>query len=246
MVSLINSRYKMAYILKFDSVKMIYFAIPKAANTSIRHFLSQFMGADPSISYKNIHQQIQWDGLNRSEARMINKDYLSFTVTRNPWDKVVSVYSNKICGDKFHKPLSKFGFSPDMNFKSFIDLLSKIPDKGNDIHLTSQWGLLQHQGKLLPQLIFDISELHKLEFLIKSWSSHNGVEASGNIKVTNQSVLSNNFIDFMNDQSFDHGKKSFFFMRAKDDLLSNKNFFKDKIYTRYKKDIDFFGYEFPY
>jgi chondroitin 4-sulfotransferase 11 len=95
-------------------------------------------------------------------------DLFRFTVVRNPWDRLVSCYYNKVVQVREERHpwiLGRFGdaFHPDMNFAAFAMAVMKIPDDASDEHFASQWHLLNYRGK--PPLDF----IGRFENLSSDW-----------------------------------------------------------------------------
>lgn len=163
----------MSYILNFPNQRLVYFAIPKSANTSIKHWLLPLVGDDPlqyskNGKFRNIHKQVPWTTINKLEFLDIKNQTLSFAVTRNPWERLVSVYKDKVLR-RLHDPFKKLGFSDTMTILEFAELVSEINDQEADIHFKSQWLFITHRGHLLPNLIFDINQHNVPKTLIDNY-----------------------------------------------------------------------------
>lgn len=109
--------------------------IPKNACSSVRQIIrKQIEGKDdieydlkklkklPKINYINIHRF---------------QDYFWFAFLRNPFDRVISAYNDKVLGkqgDEIYKAL----YNPGMSFTDFITYISITSDEYIDWHLKSQ------------------------------------------------------------------------------------------------------------
>jgi hypothetical protein len=83
--------------------------------------------------------------------------YRSFAVVRNPYDRIVSCYFDKIVGAgsnpgpsagfvRYNQLLGKQIFRNDMGFLEFIRVISRIPDFAADAHFRCQRTFLPLQG----------------------------------------------------------------------------------------------------
>ena len=115
--------------------RFVYFEVPKTGTTSLKGLLTQVAAAE----------------------RMPNRlgfleypDYRRFAFVRNPWDRLLSCYLEKIKKDQtfenqnftrgIPRKFLKFGdaFFAGMSFVEFARVVSKIPDKYADGHFASQ------------------------------------------------------------------------------------------------------------
>ncbi len=162
------------------SRKLLYVAVPKAASRSLLHFLmgEQARGEiGPAIIYKK-----STDALFRSHPEA--RDYFKFTVVRNPWSRVVSVYNQKIRSDD---PLmavrlmnGRNGLFPNMSFDEFVEWLcsEEGADEKADRHWLSQHKLLGMAGPEPVRYDF-IGNLERLSVDLDTLSAKLGVPLSG-------------------------------------------------------------------
>jgi len=79
-----------------------------------------------------------------TEKEIINLThrYRKIIVVRNPWKRVVSFYTDKICIQDNWLPalnvLTKENYSKDITFREFVCNLEQVPDNALEIHLQSQ------------------------------------------------------------------------------------------------------------
>lgn len=125
--------------------KFIYFSIFKNASSTIRHFILKNLLNEPELKYN--WQQIATFSNYSNEIKVIkNKkeiyttkyyDYFWFIFFRNPYDRVVSVYNDKVLAipkDQIYEGL----YNPKMKLYEFIDFVAGTSDNKIDIHLKSQ------------------------------------------------------------------------------------------------------------
>ena len=223
----------MSFILKFEKQKLIYFAIPKSANSSIKHWLFPLMEIQKSNliktdNFSNIHQQVPWNTINKLQFQELKSDYLSFTVIRNPWERTLSVYKEKILR-RLHKPYSDLGITQKMSLLEYAEFLHQINDQDADVHMKSQWIFINHKGQLLPDMVFDIKGMKLAAKTINGYLSPNTL---GEIPKENQNTTHNYSFNELISKS---GNKN-----------SNTEKFNELIADRYKQEIRLFGYQSPY
>jgi len=140
--------------------KFIYYPIPKVACSSLKVAISEIMGIElfddrpHATRFPEIH-------LNQSN----HIDYFKFAFVRNPWDRLVSCYKDKILYCTDHKGIRdayngqlppfmrKYPFEKGMSFSSFVEAVSLIPDKDAEDHFVSQITFLSHNGKLVTDFL---------------------------------------------------------------------------------------------
>lgn len=114
-------------ILISDKYKFIYYPVNKAASTTLCQILS-------SIDRKRRY-------INPVKESYRYKDYQSyyhFTFVRNPWDRLVSCYKDKIL--KEDRNLIKRVYKIDrIRFDDFVKMVGKTPDYFSNTHFVSQY-----------------------------------------------------------------------------------------------------------
>lgn len=117
--------------------KYIYYGVPKVASISIRKMLAEFDGIEwifpPSSNTK--FEYVSQNGA-------LKYPYFKFAFVRNPWDRLVSCYADKVIGGyKFNYHGMKFA---GMEFKEFAKLVCSINDNRSDGHFKSQHTFIKH------------------------------------------------------------------------------------------------------
>jgi chondroitin 4-sulfotransferase 11 len=133
--------------------RAIYLFIPKVACSSIKKVIADTLGIppyDPSQPDKYIHRRI-YPYAKRARIYGAYKDYFKFSFVRNPFDRLVSCYSNKLAQDKYlnneyftngvARIFKKYKglFWGGMSFEDFAASVAQIPDNRADPHIRSQW-----------------------------------------------------------------------------------------------------------
>jgi chondroitin 4-sulfotransferase 11 len=134
--------------------KLIYIYLPKVACSSIKKSLFPIFDIDENINphIANFPKRLTWD-------KLTDNKYYIFTFVRNPWDRLVSFYRDKIrgvykMGDiEYYRACFGARFYAGMTFEELARLICKIPDSIAEIHFRSQTCSLIHNGKLLPDFI---------------------------------------------------------------------------------------------
>jgi hypothetical protein len=150
----------------------MYFAIPKVACSSLKSvcvdLLHVRMPADawkPELFYTD-----KFDHLIDKHEILLSKrdvarypDYWRFAFVRNPWDRLVSCYAEKIRADGdeenfvggVSKVLLSYGvFRAGMSFEEFVDAVVAIPEEEAEPHFHSQHEFLtDRSGNLLVDFV---------------------------------------------------------------------------------------------
>ena len=162
----------------FDDRRIVYISIPKVACTSIKLAIeggrAEIKSSDEGAM--SIHKKLTSrcaHSLNRHTA-----GYFVFAFVRNPFDRLVSCYEDKVrkpvqhngqyffssdYNKVFLKKLLGAAFHADMSFDEFVRLVARIPDIIADGHFKSQYSSLYRNGRRVPHFV------GKFENLIDDW-----------------------------------------------------------------------------
>ena len=148
--------------------KTIYFFIPKVACSSLKIVCSDLLGIappNPAMPHRGAHIR-DYPFVKREEIPSRYNDYFKFCFVRNPWDRLVSCYHNKISKDKdlndrwFEKGVERFflrygdAFRGGMSFTKFVEEICRIPDSIANDHFRSQYTFITDpDGDLLVDFI---------------------------------------------------------------------------------------------
>ena len=87
-------------------------------------------------------------------ARMRRGTHFSFSFVRNPFDRLVSAYNNKILElDDVPGPMQAMGLKHGMAFSAFLECIATTSDADLDVHLLPQSNILCLDGQLIPSFI---------------------------------------------------------------------------------------------
>lgn len=150
-----------------------------------------------------------------------------FTFVRNPYDRIVSCYEQKVNRKKdkiyyrdFDNFLSKHPKikKGQTSFKEFVKILSKVPDYKADQHIRSQYTFLtDKKGRLISDFV--------------GKSEHLNQDCKKVCKI----------LGIKNPPKFPHKNKS---RRKKDYKRYYDKETRELVQKRYQKDLEIFGYKF--
>lgn len=214
--------------LVLHNPNIIYVTVPKAANTSIKHRLFKlYYDVDLSTSDESsqrVHNNSYGAACDKQFVIDNRDKYISFTFVRNPWDRTVSLYNNKIKSPNGRGSRSIVKKHPElqigMPFDHFIKQLKKIDvnDMVNtELHLRSQHTWTHDDGVQVPEFI------GKVEDIDEQWPNlcrQLGLCDAPLDKKNKSEQTKNSYKDYYNDET------------------------KQIIAEIYKTDIEIFNYEF--
>ena len=151
-----------------ETPRVGFIEIPKVASRSINHVLLTASTNEDSSQYdvekvKEVTEQIS-KHIKQKEIRMEFSDCYIFSFVRNPYERLVSCYKNKVLN--FPREEDYFGYcgiKKDDTLDQFIQKVSQIPDAQADRHFRSQSWFLYDEDKLIPDFV------GKLENIIDDW-----------------------------------------------------------------------------
>ena len=154
-----------------DALKLVYLSVPKAACTAIKLALAKAMGIEFGPDEDRelaIHHHPQW-GWAQNHLPKKQSGYYRFTFVRNPFERLVSCYRQKIRATAlaagqaplFHNYF--FAMPANCSFADFAQRVNRIPDALADSHFKSQYALL-YRGKERQ-----VDYIGKLEQLAADW-----------------------------------------------------------------------------
>ena len=150
-----ETKHKKHYVTRSDTNKMIYFINPKCACTTIKAFLAATdltLDVDPT----KIGQDGAFGKVDRIEDVSPYPDYFKFTFVRNPWDRLVSCYLEKVIGQRRWIEI----FGPTPSFADFVRVVHGIPDEEADIHYRSQYlNVTDGAGELVVDFVGRVENL---------------------------------------------------------------------------------------
>lgn len=159
-------------IVALHRYHLLYFAVPKVANTSIKVLLARIIDAERQVEAERgggkssfLRDPAQREGLYRDKV-LLNKHalqpfrhYDAWAFVRNPWDRLVSCYSDKVMRDSIHQgvasSLARHGdYAPKMEFADFAQAVCSMGEREANRHFRSQYTfLIDRRGALIPKQI---------------------------------------------------------------------------------------------
>lgn len=157
------------HVLVIPAWKVAYFRVPKAANSAIKRVIAQELGLEVDGRIGSTKDEF-WRRQKNDTARLIAprefasneeyRDYYSFSVVRDPLQRLLSCYRNKIVrNSRLDGSFRRRGFSKQMSLESFVQWACLLPDLITDIHLLSQSQMLCYRGAVLPRTVLQIENL---------------------------------------------------------------------------------------
>jgi hypothetical protein len=165
-VNQINKNYFMV-----PSLKIGYIRILKSASTSI---LKELLPLIDERLKKQILTDKQVDNLaafySQHNIKLYQNQYQLFTIVRNPFQRLVSVYLDLFNTNDYGFVLGTylFGiFKPTMTFSQFVQTLILIPDKLKEPHFTGQYRTVSECGGVNRIKCFRLEKDHQqiIDFL---------------------------------------------------------------------------------
>ncbi|MEM8618754.1 MAG: sulfotransferase family 2 domain-containing protein [Actinomycetota bacterium] len=159
--------------------QLVYTATAKVANTSLKAALLETFS--PTVSRRNPHaSDVGYVTVNPDRIGGTYPGYLHIAAARNPFDRLVSFWSDKIAGSGMTDGLSDLGFSTNMSFEAAARRACELPDEQTDPHIRSQSFLLLNNRHRLR-----VDVLLRFEHLEEDWDllrhcvrTKNGAEIS--------------------------------------------------------------------
>jgi hypothetical protein len=243
-----DTRRQTKYIIS-DELEFVYFVVQKVACSSIKTALLPLFDID-TTGYEitredgtpdilNVHKlfgradyQLNKNQFIRGMDRGKYEEYFKFAFVRNPWDRLVSCYSEKIMDVKetnwgepaFNQVPSEKGskLCKGMPFADFVETIYEIPDEEANVHFVSQHEIICGPGKDMPIMADFIGRFENLaaDFAVVAERIGGAQKLQLPHKLRSTSRKSRPYTEFYDDR------------------------LKNLVYERYKEDIEIFNYSF--
>ena len=159
------------HYIQFRDLPLLYGRVPKVANSSIKACLCRLLTTSPEQGSRTTSDAFWSKGTHgetsmtdKYSARMRRGTHFSFSFVRNPFDRLVSAYNNKILElDEVPGPMQAMGLSHKMGFPAFLECIAGTVDAAMDVHLLPQSSILCLDGQLIPNFI------GRLETMERDW-----------------------------------------------------------------------------
>ena len=149
------------HFIQFRDLPLLYGRVPKVANSSIKACLYRLLTTSPEKGLRTTSDAFWSKGthgetsmVDNHSARMCRGTHFSFSFVRNPFDRLVSAYNNKILElDDVPGPMQAMGLKHGMAFSAFLECIATTSDADLDVHLLPQSNILCLDGQLIPSFI---------------------------------------------------------------------------------------------
>ena len=149
------------HFILFRDLPLMYGRVPKVANSSIKVALCKLLSSRPEEGIRKSADRFWRDcthGETRlvtpEEARDLRRSHFSFSFVRNPFDRLVAAYNNKLIEiQDVPQPMQKMGLTHGMSFQQFIDCIASTATEEMDNHVRPQTDLLCWDNNLVPKFV---------------------------------------------------------------------------------------------
>ncbi|MEM7028491.1 MAG: sulfotransferase family 2 domain-containing protein [Chloroflexota bacterium] len=208
----------------------VYIDIAKVASSSLKATFASVLGFNLDSIGGNPHE-VEFPHLLDSNGvgERLYPGLYTFGFVRNPWDRLVSCYRDKIEGEvKDYTRFSDSGvahclshfnvFSANMSFEAFVDAVASIPDAYADEHFRSQHNYLTNvRGDIAVDFV---GRYEHLETDFRYVAERIGLPLNIRLPRLQANPRSVNYVDYYTAVT------------------------RDIVATRFAKDIELFAYQF--
>lgn len=231
------------YIIS-DKARFVYFVVPKVACSSIKTALLALFDLEaagpvdeddaPDLDVHRLFAgsgyQINKNQLARRMDRGKLREHFKFAFVRNPWDRLVSCYSDKVmdarrAGESPFRHVSSESGSRlyrGMPFAEFVETVCEIPDEESNMHFVSQHRIVCSPGEdrsIMADFVGCFENL-SADFAEVAGRIGGGKRLELPHRMRSASRESRPYTDFYDDR------------------------LKDLVHERYREDVEIFGYSF--
>ena len=149
------------HFILFRDIPLMYGRVPKVANSSIKASLCKLLSLRPDGGIKTTSDRFWRDNTHGEtqlitplQARRLRTSHFSFSFVRNPFDRLVAAYNNKILEiEDVPFPMKRMGLHHGMSFASFIQTVCDADPLMMDNHVRPQAEMLTTSNKLVPKFV---------------------------------------------------------------------------------------------
>ena len=157
------------HFIRIKRHKLLYGRVPKAANSSIKAALCRLLSEMPPKGSKTTSDRFWQHETNQEtelitlgRARQYRLSHFSFTFVRNPFDRLVAAYNNKVIeNDAPPMPMQNMGITHGMAFDDFLDILIDTPLRLYDVHVLPQSQLLSINNTIVPKFVGRVEQINE-------------------------------------------------------------------------------------
>jgi extradiol dioxygenase family protein len=113
--------------------------------------------------------------------------FFCFSFVRNPFDRLLACYNNKIIENDFlSSSMEEMGLELKMPFDRFVDIVAETPDAKADVHLRSQAAMLTDKdGKPFPHFVGYLEKIGEDWKALAAEMTERGIEPFGGLPSKN-------------------------------------------------------------
>ena len=155
------------HFILFRDIPLMYARVPKVANSSIKSSLCKLLIKKPNREIKttadrfwrqNTHGETEL--ITTRQARRLRTTHFSFSFVRNPFDRLVAAYNNKILEiENVPAPMKRMGLYHSMPFEEFIRRVCQARPTEIDNHVRPQSEILLTDNKIVPKFVGRIEHI---------------------------------------------------------------------------------------
>ena len=157
------------HFIRMKRHNLLYGRVPKAANSSIKAALCRLLSEMPPKGTKTTSDRFWQHETNQEtelitlrRARRYRLNHFSFSFVRNPFDRLVAAYNNKVIeNEEPPLPMLNMGITRGMSFEAFLDVLIETPFKNYDVHILPQKQLLCIGDQLIPKFVGRVEQINE-------------------------------------------------------------------------------------
>ena len=181
------------HFILFRDIPLMYGRVPKVANSSIKSCLCKLLNEKPDGEIKTTadrfwrqHTHGETLLITAAQARRLRSTHFSFSFVRNPFDRLVAAYNNKILEiEDVPLPMKHMGLYHGMPFDEFIHLVCTSDRDKMDNHVRPQSEILITEKKLVPKFVGRIEHINHHWKLLKKRLKLEGLPPLGRLPQKN-------------------------------------------------------------
>ncbi len=155
------------HFIRMKRHNLLYGRVPKAANSSIKAALCRLLSERPPKGTKTTSDKFWQHETNQEtelitlrRARKYRRSHFSFSFVRNPFDRLIAAYNNKVIEIEAPPlPMQNMGIEHGMSFNAFLDVLIETPFKHYDVHVLPQNQLLCIGNQIVPKFVGRVEQI---------------------------------------------------------------------------------------
>jgi hypothetical protein len=171
----------------------MYGRVPKVANSSIKAALCRLLSTPPDEGVRTTADSFWRDAthgetelITPAQARHNRGTHFSFSFVRNPFDRLVSAYNNKLIeNEELTKPMQAMGLTRHMPFAVFVDRVCACSNEELDVHLLPQSAILCAGDKLVPKFIGRMEQMEEHWVALRKRMRQEGLPTLGKLPQKN-------------------------------------------------------------